>query len=141
MSLAENKATCRRFHDALNTGDPEFISKTIDEVVAADVLVHTPLRFEATGAAALKEVMAKLHRGLPDLHITIEDMVAESDKVVARNAITGTHRGDYLGVAATGKTVAYDEVVIFRFVEGRIAESWAVVDVFAQLKQLGVLPD
>jgi steroid delta-isomerase-like uncharacterized protein len=141
LSLAENKATCQRFHDALSTGDVELISKAIDEAFDPDVLIHTPLAVEATGTAALKEVMARLHRGLPNLHITIEDMIAEDDKVVARNAITGTHGGDYLGLAATGKTVAYNEVVIFRFVDGLIAESWAVVDVFAQLKQLGAIPE
>ena len=141
MSMLENKATCRRFHEALNTGDLHLIAKTIDEVVEPGVLIHTPLPVEATGAVALKEVMMALHRGLADLHVTIEDMVAEGDKVVARNAITGTHRGQYLGLEATGRSVAYNEVVIFRFVEGRVAETWAVVDVFAQLKQLGAIPE
>jgi predicted ester cyclase len=141
LSLTENKATCRRFHDALDTGDMQLVSHTVDQIVEPAVLIHTPLSVDATGAEALKEVMVKLNRGLPDLHVEIEDMVAEGDRVVARNAITGTHLGQYLGLEPTGRSVAYNEVVIFRFVDGRVAETWAVVDVFAQLKQLGVLPE
>jgi ketosteroid isomerase-like protein len=88
---ASNKATCRRFHDLWNTGDAQLISKTIDEVVEPAVLLHTPLQV-ATGPQALKQVMAMLHRVLPDLHLTVEDLIAEGDKVVARNAVTGTTR-------------------------------------------------
>ena len=69
----------------------------------------------------------------------VEDLIEEGDKVVGRNTVTGTHHGDYMGRPATGKTVRYDEIFIFRFVGGRIAETWGVVDVFSQMKQLGVL--
>jgi steroid delta-isomerase-like uncharacterized protein len=143
MSTAQetrNKATFRRFHDATNTGDAEFISKTIDEIVEPDVLIRTPLPLDVTGAQALKEVFARLHRAFPDLHVTVEDLIAEGDKVVGRNSVTGTHRGEYMGLPPTGKSVAYSEIMIFRFVNGRIAETWGVVDVFSQLKQLGAIP-
>jgi steroid delta-isomerase-like uncharacterized protein len=143
MSTAQvtsNKATFRRFHDALNTGDVDLIAKTIDEVVAPDVLLHAPLPVGATGVQALKDVMTILHRAYPDLHLTIEDLIAEGDKVVGRNAITGTHRGEYLGLPPTGISVVYNEIFIFRFVEGRIAEIWGVVDLYAQMRQLGVIP-
>jgi steroid delta-isomerase-like uncharacterized protein len=135
-----NKATFRRFHDATNTGDAELISKTIDEIVEPDVLIRTPLPVESTGAQALKEVFARLHRAFPDLHITIEDLIAEGDKVVARNSVTGTHQGDYMGLEPTGKSVTYNEIFIFRFVNGRVAETWGVVDVLSQMKQLGMIP-
>jgi steroid delta-isomerase-like uncharacterized protein len=98
------------------------------------------LPIDATGAQKLKEVFARLHRVFPDLHITVEDLVAEGDKVVARNSVTGTHHGEYMGLPPTGKSVTYNEIFIFRFVEGRIAETWGVVDVFSQMKQLGVTP-
>jgi steroid delta-isomerase-like uncharacterized protein len=132
-----NKATFRRFCDVMNTGDAQLISKTIDEVVEPDALIRTPLPLEATGAQALQEVFARLHRAFPDLHITVEDMIAEGDKVVGRNSVTGTHQGEYMGLAPSGKSVAYDEIFIFRFAGGRIAETWGVVDVFAQIQQLG----
>jgi hypothetical protein len=143
MSTAQetsNKATFRRFQDATNTGDAELISKTIDEVVEPDVLIRTPLPVEVTGAQALKEVFARLHRAFPDLHITVEDLIAEGDKVVGRNTVTGTHEGEYMGIPPTGKSVAYSEIFIVRFVTGRIAETWGVVDVLSQMKQLGVIP-
>jgi steroid delta-isomerase-like uncharacterized protein len=130
----------RRFQDAANTHDAELISKTIDEVVEPHVLLRTPLPIQATGAELLKEVFARLHRAFPDLHVTIEDLIAEGDKVVSRNTVTGTHEAEYMGIPSTGKSVAYDEIFIVRFVNGRFAETWGVADVFSQMKQLGVIP-
>jgi steroid delta-isomerase-like uncharacterized protein len=141
MSSAQetaNKATFKRFQDATNTRDPELISRTIDEIVEPDVLIRTPLPVEATGAEALKEVFARLHQVFPDLLVSVEDMIAEGDKVAGRNSVTGTHRGEYMGIPPTGKSVVYNEIFIFRFEAGRIAETWGVVDVLSQLKQLGV---
>jgi steroid delta-isomerase-like uncharacterized protein len=85
-------------------------------------------------------VFARLHRAFPDLHVTVEDLIAEGDKVVGRNSVTGTHQGEYMGLPPTGKSVTYNEIFIIRFVDGRIAETWGVVDVFSQMKQLGVIP-
>jgi steroid delta-isomerase-like uncharacterized protein len=137
---ASHKATIRRFCDAMNSGDAELMAKTIDEVAEPDVLIRTPLPVEATGAQALKEVFARLRQVFPDLRVTVEDLIAEGDKVVGRNLVTGTHHGDYMGLPPTGRSVAYDEIFIFRFVDGRIAETWGVVDVFSQMKQLGAIP-
>jgi predicted ester cyclase len=69
-----------------------------------------------------------------------DDLIAEDDKVVIRNTVTGTHLGEYRGVPPTGKSVSYNEMFILRFADGRIAEVWGVVDVYAQLKQLGMIP-
>jgi steroid delta-isomerase-like uncharacterized protein len=134
-----NKATFRRLHDAINIGDAELISKTIDDLVEPGVLIRTPLPVEATGAKAIKEVFARLHRAFPDLHIAVEELIAEGDKVVSRNLVTGTHQGEYMGVPGTGKSVAYNEIFICRFVNGRIAETWGIVDVLSQMQQLGVI--
>jgi predicted ester cyclase len=134
-----NKATIRRFDDAINTGDLELISKTIDEVFQPDVLIRTPLPVQATGAQALKQVWAMLLQGLPGVHLTIEDLIAEGDKVVSRNSVTGTHRGEYMGLPPTGKSVTYNEIFIVRFANDRIAETWGVVDVLSQMKQLGMV--
>jgi steroid delta-isomerase-like uncharacterized protein len=94
---------------------------------------------EVAGAEALKHVWAVLLQAFPDLRLTVEDMIAEGDKVVVRNTVTGTHRGEYMGLQATGRPVTYNEIFIFRFVNGRVAETWGVVDVFSQMKQLGVI--
>jgi predicted ester cyclase len=100
---ASNKATLKRVNDAVNSGDLELISAVIDEVVEPDVPIRTPLAIEATGAQALKHVWATLLRAYPDLHVTIEDAIAEGDKVVSRNTVTGTHQGEYMGIPPTGK--------------------------------------
>ncbi len=138
--LASNKATFARLHHALNSGDAELISKTIDEVFDPDVRISTPLPGEATGAQLLKQVWDVLLRAYPDLHVAVEDLIAEGDKLVARQTVTGTHQGEYLGIAPTGKHVTYNEIFIVRFADGRIAETWGVVDVLAQMRQLGAVP-
>lgn len=135
-----NKATFNRFHDAVNSGDVEFIAKTIDEIVDPDVLFHAPVPSEVTGVQALKQVWAVLLRAFPDLHVAVEDMIAQGDKVTSRNAVTGTHQGDFRGLPPTGRAVSYNEIFIFRFADGRIAEIWGVVDVLSQLRQLGAIP-
>ena len=144
MSTAQessNKATFGRIQDAVNTGDVEVIAKVTDELVAPDVLIHMPLPVEAPRAhEAFRQLWAMLLRGLPDLHLTIEDLIAEGDKVVMRASVTGTHQGEYMGVQPTGRSIKYNEIFIWRFVGGRIAEMWGVVDIFSQLKQLGVIP-
>ena len=144
MSVAEsteNKATFRRFQEAANTGSAEAVAKMIDEVVAPDARIHTPLPIEATGAQVLVEVFTRLLAAFPDLHIEVEDMIAEGDKVVCRNRVTGTHQGVYMGIPPTGNPIAYNEIFIVRFAGGRITETWGIVDGVAQLRQLGVLPD
>lgn len=138
--IARNKAAFGRLHEAQSSGDVEVFRKVIDEVVHPDVLIRTPLPIEATGAEALKQVSEILLRAFPDLHIEVEDMIAEGDKIVFRNTVTGTHRGEYMGVPPTGRFITYREIMIARFMDGRIAETWGIVDVLAQMKQLGMIP-
>jgi ketosteroid isomerase-like protein len=79
MSTAEvetNRATFKRFHEAANTGDVEFLFKTIDELVAPDAVIRTPLPIDAAGPQALKQVWAMLLRVYPDIHLTVEDLIA-----------------------------------------------------------------
>jgi steroid delta-isomerase-like uncharacterized protein len=143
MSTAQatsNKATFSRLHEAMNAGDAEVISKTIDEVVEPNLLFHAPVPSDASGARAFKQVWAVLLRAFPDLHVAVEDVIAEGDKVVCRNTVTGTHQGEYRGLPPTGRSVTYNEIFILRFAGGRIAEIWGVADVFSQMRQLGAIP-
>ena len=135
-----NKATISRFVNAVNTGDAEIISKAIDEAVEPSVLFHAPVPAGATGAQALKHVWTVLLRAFPDIHVAVEDVISEGDKVVFRATVTGTHQGEYMGLPPTGKSVTYNEIFIFRFAGGRLAEIWGVVDVFSQMQQLGAIP-
>jgi predicted ester cyclase len=132
-----NRATYRRLHDAVNTRDEKLIAKMIDEVVEPDVRFNAPVPMGRTSVEALKLVWTNLLRAYPDIEVKNHDLIAEGDRVVARNTVTGTQRGEYFGHAPTDKSVKYDEIFIFRFVNGRIAEIWGVVDVLAQMRQLG----
>jgi predicted ester cyclase len=138
---ATYKATLKRFQDAMHGADAEHISKTIDEFVEPNVLIHQPLPVRATGAQALKELFILLYRAFPDLRVTVEDMIVEGDKVVSRNTVTGTHQGEYMGLSPTGRSITYNEIFIVRFAGDRIAETWGVADVFSMMKQLGAIPD
>jgi len=142
MSVAQetsNKATIRRLHGAIK-GGVELISQTIDEIVQPEVLFHAPMPTGATGVQALKQVWPVLLHAFPDLYVTVEDLIEEGDKVVCRNTVSGTHQGEYMGLPPTGKSVTYNEIFIFRFVSGQVAEIWGVVDVLSQMKQLGLTP-
>ncbi|MFB9236282.1 ester cyclase [Plantactinospora siamensis] len=133
-----NLAVFQRFHEATNSGDIDHIARVVDEL-APDVLFHAPAPVEATGAAALKFIWAALLRAFPDIHVTVEDTIAEDDKIVFRNTVTGTNLGPYRGMPPTGRAVRYDEIFVVRFAGGRIAEIWGVVDLFTQLRQLGLV--
>lgn len=137
---AENKATVRRLHEAFNSGDTEVISATIDAVFWPDVHIRTALKIDASGTELMKQIWGVLLRGFPDLHVEVDDVIAEGDKVVSRNTVTGTHEGEYMGVAPTGRTITWNEILIGRFVDGRVAETWGVVDVASQMRQLGIVP-
>lgn len=134
-----NKATFRRVLDAVNSHDATLIATTIEETFHPDVLFSTPPPTGASGVDAIKEVFATLHRAFPDLHIAAEEVIAEGDKVVSRHTVTGTHQGEYMGLAPTGRTVTYGEIFILRFAGGRIAETSGVVDVASQWTQLGLI--
>ncbi len=136
----ENKATFARLHDVVNTGDVELVSKTIDAIVEPDVLIRTPLPVQTTGAPALKQVWAILLQAFPDLHLTVEDVIAEGDKIVTRNTVTGTQNGEFMGRPPSGKSVSYNEIFIFRFSGGRVAETWGVVDSLSVMRQLNMIP-
>jgi steroid delta-isomerase-like uncharacterized protein len=134
--LEENKAVFRRFHtEVIGRGNLD----VIDEVVHPDAVSHDPLPGQAPGAAGLKDAMAMFRRAFPDLTATAEDTIAEGDRVVTRFSVTATHEGAFMGLAATGQHVSYQEVVIVRITDGMIVEHWAVADVLTMMQQLGAV--
>lgn len=134
-----DKATFRRIIDAANAHDDTVLSNIFDEAFAPDVEIHNPLPTSASGVDAMKEVFVALHGGFPDLHVRIDDLLQDGDKVVARQTVTGTNLGDFMGLPPTGKSVSYNEIFIFRFSNGRAIETWGVVDMFSQRRQLGLI--
>src|SRR5947208_2786204 len=132
MSTAQtavNKSIFMQFHNVMNSGDIGLIEKAIDEFIAPDVRIGTPLPVASSGSQAFKDVWRILLQTYPDIHVTVEDLIAEGDKVVGRSVVTGTHQGELMGRPPTGKRVTYNEIFILRIVDGRIVDVWGVVDV------------
>lgn len=133
-----NVATFERFHCSCNSGDIDDIVGTIDEVFLPDAVVHSPLS-AGSGPDTMKQIWRLLLCAFPDIHVIVDDTIVDGDKIASRQTVTGTHRGEYRGLAPTGKAVAYEEIFIIRFSGGQIAEVWGVVDTLTQLQQLGVV--
>ena len=131
----QNKAQVRRVVDEIyNRGDLD----VIDEVAASDLLIHTASG-EIRGREGAKQYVTALRTGFPDLHITVEDQIAEGDMVVTRWTARGTHTGVFQGIPPTGRQVRVAGYDIDRIVEGLTAECWTQVDELGMLKQLGVV--
>lgn len=137
MSTDENKAVVRRFVEAvINQQQLE----VIDELVAADFIEHDALPPDIPpGSAGQKRYMAMFLHAFPDLHIAVKQAVAEGDTVVFYQTLRGTHRGAFMGLAPTGKAVAFDATDIVRVEDGKMAEHWSVMDTLGLLQQLGAV--
>jgi steroid delta-isomerase-like uncharacterized protein len=134
MSLDENKARARRILEAaFNHGNLE----AVDAGFTADALIHDPSGLEMRGPSELKLGLKSLLTAFPDFHFTVEDQLAEGDKVSIRFRGRGTHRGEFLGVPATGKAFTYTGIFIVQLHAGQIAELWASPDQLGLLRQLG----
>jgi steroid delta-isomerase-like uncharacterized protein len=136
MSTQENKDVARQAVEAINAGN---FSK-LESLVAPDGADHAlPPGMPPTRDSALQFLM--MFRGaFPDLHYTLEDVIAEGDRVVQRTTATGTMKGDFLGMLATGKSATWGEIHIVRVKDGKIVEHWASVDQLGMLQQLGLAP-
>ena len=138
MSTEENKEIVRRYiEEAVGQGQ---LDRT-GEFVADSYVRHDPSQpAEVRGLAALTALNARLRAPFPDLQLTIEDLLAEGDKVVTRVIARGTHRGEFLGLAPTGRPAVATAIVIHRLAGGKIVEEWVQVDTLGMLQQLGALP-
>jgi len=131
MSLEENKAIVRKFIEAYNNRNLD----AFDDLLAPDYVDHT----SQVGPEGLKQLMNMAFKAFPDLHETIEDIIAEGDKVWVRITFTGTNTGEWLGFAPTGKKVTSKNVDTYRIVNGKLAEYWNVTDASDFNKQLGLI--
>ena len=130
----QNKATARRlYEEVINQGKLE----TADELLAPDAPSHTGV---PPGPEGLKRHVSMLRAAFPDLHHSIEDVIAEGDKVVVRTTCTGTHVGDFLGIPPTGRRFTQEHIHILRLEQGKVAEHWAQMDKVGMMQQLGVMP-
>ena len=137
MSTEENKVLSRRiFEEAASQGN----FAVIDEAIASTFVYRASALPDTQGPAGLKEFFTGHRRAFPDIRYTIEEVVAEGEKVVVHWTITGTNQGDLRGNPPTGKPVKVPGITIFRFANGHIVEGKAVWDALAFLQQLGVIP-
>jgi len=136
MSVEENKAIARRFWDLYNEGKIEEILP----LFAPDAVIHFPGAPGPLNTDAFKQVGEMFRAGFPDLYVTVEDSIAEGDRVVERTTATGTHTGVFQGIPPTGKKVQVTGITINRIVDGKIVERWNEFDALGMMQQLGVIP-
>jgi steroid delta-isomerase-like uncharacterized protein len=136
MSTEANREIIRRYYEDVLNGRKTVL---LDELAVPDYEEHDPLPGQRTGLNGLKDRVTMLLTGLSP-HFTIEEVIAEGQKVVVRWTNSGTHVGEFFGIPPTGKSFQFAGIDIHRLQDGKMAEHWHVVDVFAMLQQLGVLP-
>ena len=137
MSLEENKAKIRLIHDeVINKGNMSII----DELVSVNIVDHgIPLEVP-NGVDGMKQMVTTFRTAFPDINLTREDMIAEGDKVVCRYTMRGTHKGELMGIAPTGKQVTLSGIEINRFEQGKLVEHWEQADMMGLMQQIGSSP-
>jgi steroid delta-isomerase-like uncharacterized protein len=135
--LERNKATSLRFNDEVKN---KHNLDALDELLSDDFINHTEIPGFPSTPAGVKAFFAYWVQAFPDLTCTINDIVAEGDKVVDYFTVEGTHQGEFLGIPATGRRVKYNGMHIFSYKDGRITGHWNVMDFLTQLIQLGAIP-
>ena len=133
---AKNKAILLRAEELWNTGNMAIA----DEIFATDFVNHDPNAPEVIDLEDYKKFIVTTRTGFSDFHVTLEDMIAEGDKVANRWTARGTHQGDLFGIPPTNKQATWTGISIYRFADGKIVEAWWSKDMLGLLQQLGVIP-
>lgn len=138
VDTATLKTLAQRFVDeVINAQD---LDAALIELVAEDFVEQNPLPGQGPGRAGLADVLSGMFAAFPDLHWRPQEMVAEDDRVASFSVWTGTHRGEFMGIPPTGKSVAVEAWTIDRFRNGQLVESRILMDVVGLLDQLGAIP-
>ena len=133
----ENKAIISHLYEEM---EEKGNLDVIDEILAADCILHFPGVVDLHGPEGYREFRAPLDAALPDLKHSIEDMIVEGDKVVVRFILRGTYRGEFMGITPTGKQIMLTSIAIYRIAGDKVVEVWCNADDFGMLQQLGVIP-
>ncbi len=144
MVSAQDRELVRRFFEEVwNKGNLDYI----DEAYSPDFVLHALWQNpslggarDASGTQAVKDVIGRWLRGFPDMHVTIEEQVAEGDTIVSRHYATATHTSEFRGIAATNKRGRMSGITITRVKDGKIVEAWTLWDAVGMMQQLGVMP-
>jgi steroid delta-isomerase-like uncharacterized protein len=132
---AENKALVRAFFDGLNARDLEGVVK----LTGADYVNHSMPG--PRGSEALRAIGETFLAGFPDMQITLDDVIAEADRVATRGRWTGTHQGEFMGIPATGRSVEVGYIDLWRIEDGLMVENWVQMDIVGMMTQLGVMSE
>lgn len=135
--LEENKVTIRRFVEEFKNRANHGI---VDTLFAPNFVHHFPDSRLPHGREGMKLLGRSVVVAFPDVHATIEDMVAEGDRVVERTTARATHKGVFNGIPATGKKVVWTETHVYRLENGKVVEYWPQIDMLALLMQIGAIP-
>ena len=134
--MVDNSTIVRRFiEETINQGQIDSAAQFVWE----DVVEQVPFPGQGPGLDGLKDVLRGMRAGFPDLHFSVEEQIAEGEKVLTRFEWSGTHRGEFLGVPATGRSVKVWGMVLDRLVDGRIKDTRIIMDIFGLMMQLGAL--
>ena len=137
MSPEQNKILIRNHYEATtHKGDAE----AIEEQVAPDFIDHDAPPGTPRGSEGVKKHIAAVRSAFPDIRVTMEDMIAEGDKVAVRATWRGTHQGVYMGIPPTHRQFTFTGMVFWRIENGKIAERWANIDRLSFMQQLGAIP-
>jgi steroid delta-isomerase-like uncharacterized protein len=137
MSTEEQKTAIRRWIEAWNTKDMD----AAVELLAPDYVRHDANLPEVVGPQAQRQFLEGVFGAFPDLDLRPDQLIAEDGLVTVRHVVRGTHRGEFLGVPATGRVVTFQAVDIFRLTGNKIVEQWVVIDALGLLQQLGAIPN
>lgn len=137
MTTEDNKAAVRRFWESFNAHQLD----GWDEVCTSDFINHDPgLPTPDADLPTIKQAIGGLLAAFPDMTSSEDDLIAEGAKVVVHRTLRGTHRGEFMGVAATGKAVAFSGVWLAHLSQGKLQEQWVYFDAVGLLRQIGAIP-
>lgn len=132
----QNKKIARRMFEE---GEGQGNLGVVDELIASDFINHTPFG-EMHGQEPARQFILMLRQGFPDLEVTIEDQVAEGDRVATRWTARGTHQGEFQGVPPTGNPMEISGIAMARIANGKVIEQWATPDLLTMMQQIGAVP-
>jgi steroid delta-isomerase-like uncharacterized protein len=136
MNIEDNKQAQKKFGKAINSGNLE----KLRDLVSQNVKDHDPAPNQAPGAQGYIDFFSMMRNAFPNMEVEVETMVAAEDKVAFAYTLTGTHKGDFMGVSATNKDIKVRGMQISRFENGKMVERWGSSDELGILKQIGVEP-
>jgi steroid delta-isomerase-like uncharacterized protein len=137
VSPEDNKALVRRFVDEVQSkGNTDLI----DEICSAEFVNHSAPQGLPADREGIKILTAMFKGAFPDSYFSVEDMIAEGDKVVTRKTFHGTHEGEFMGIPPSGRPVNVSLIDVVRISDGRVVEHWSVGDNLGMMQQLGVIP-